>query len=612
MVAEKYPPMILSIRKQPAGFYFPQSVTFLQRADSNEQNPNMDTLKSFTPTACSSFAGLLCLLLVLMGHYPLTAQSDDFPHQQIDSLVNIIAEKIGPDGPGLALHVYREGSPVYQKTIGQANLEYRHPLTDRSVFDIASLAKQFTGYAIAKLIVAEKLRLTDDIREQLPEIPDFGTTITVENLLYHTSGLRDIGELCGLGGFGSELTATTALAVLVRQEALNFQPGTQYDYSNSGYVLLALMVERITGQSFPDWCTANIFEPLGMEDSFANADPRRVIANRATAYYGQQGDFSCQQENGMSMVGSSAIFTSLRDMAKWTELFLDPSPADKEVVKLMQTPGKLTNGEAVTYGFGLGINEVNGHRVISHTGATPSGFRAMTAWLPEDNISMVILGNWGGLEPAPSFAHPIFSMLLPEEEKPTEEQPTLDYQPARETLESYAGNYLFNGELNVRFTLEGEDLLVSVEEREAQRLQPKSDTEFFFPAMNSWLIFSAEEGKIISIKVTESGNTVGEIKPKEVTPDFTTSAQSAGTFYSRELGLMVTLSVDQGTLWLTTARHGQHQLSQKSKTVFVPEADFFSKLELIPDETGEVNAFTVDCGSRARGLRFVRWSSVIE
>ncbi len=567
----------------------------------------MNTPRSFTDRSSFLFARLLCLLLILVSHYSLVAQSDDFPYEGIDSLVNIISEEIGPGGPGFALYVYREGSLAYQKTIGLANLEYELPLTDRSVFDLASVAKQFTGYAIAKLIISGKLQLSDDVREYFPELPDFGAAITVEHLLYHTSGLRDIGELWSLGDFGSELTAGRALEVLTRQEALNFPTGTQHDYSNSGYVLLALLVERITGIPFPDWCDKNIFQPLGMEDSFANADPHKVIANRATACYGENGRFSCWQENGMFLIGSSAVFSSLKDMAKWTEMFLNPKGADISIVKLMQTPGTLANGEAISYGFGLGINVVDDHLVISHTGSTPAGFRTMTAWLPEDKISMVILGSWGRLEPAPGFARPIFAMLLPEEDKPVKEEPVLDYQPAREILESYVGSYLFNEELDVRFTLEGDDLLVSVEERQAQRLQPKSDTAFFFPAMNSWLIFSTEGGKVSRIKVREGGQTVGEIKRKEVTPDFTPSAQSTGTFYSKELGLMVTLSIEHGELWLATARHGRHQLFQKSKTIFVPETDFFSKLELLPGENGEVNAFRLDCGSRARGLRFNRW-----
>ncbi|MEL6589057.1 MAG: serine hydrolase domain-containing protein, partial [Bacteroidota bacterium] len=154
--------------------------------------------------------------------------------------------------PGLAFALLHRGELIYQQTPGYANLEHQIPLNAQSCFDIASLAKQFTGLSVAILIEEGKLSLQDDVRQYLPEVPDFGHPITIAHLLYHTSGLRDIGELHAVGPYLDELTAKMCLEIVSHQQELNFVPGTENDYSNTGYVLLALIVERVSGTSFVD------------------------------------------------------------------------------------------------------------------------------------------------------------------------------------------------------------------------------------------------------------------------------------------------------------------------------------------------------------------------
>jgi CubicO group peptidase (beta-lactamase class C family) len=179
---------------------------------------------------------LLLLSLLWFDGKGLFAQQPGLPVAQLDSLIANALKPAGSQGPGVAVYLHRQGSDAYQNITGMANLEYGIPLTEHSVFDLASVAKQFTGMAIAKLLKAEKINLDDDVRKYLPEVPDFGTTITLAHLLHHTSGLRDVGELYGVGNFGGEFTAETALRIVSRQLALNFTPGTEHDYSNTGYV----------------------------------------------------------------------------------------------------------------------------------------------------------------------------------------------------------------------------------------------------------------------------------------------------------------------------------------------------------------------------------------
>ncbi len=556
---------------------------------------------------------LSALVFLFLTYASLQAQPAALPVADLDELIENVMQPAGAKGPGVAVYIKRGQAQPYRRAYGMANLEYGVPLTENSVFDLASVAKQFTGFAIAQLIQAGEIRLEDDIRQYLPEVPDFGTPITIAHLLYHTSGLRDVGELNGIGNFGGEFTATTALRIVARQNALNFPPGTEHDYSNTGYVLLAVLVERVSGKSFVSWCQENIFEPLGMKASFANDSPVRLIPNRAVAYYGTGTDFSFNQNNGMSLIGSSAVYSSLSDMEKWMTFFVD---GDRALIDLMTTPGQLTDGTPVNYNFGLNFSMLGEHKLISHTGSTPAGFRMLTAYLPEKEISLVILSNWGNLESISELGKPIISMLL---EKPAdvatdkvEEVVNEEVRVPEDLLALYSGNYLFNKERDVLVAHEDGKLVVTVAGMEPVVLEARSLTDFYLAPMNSVLSFKVVEGEVDRVVITEGEQTVGELQvPEKVKAleEFERPDGVVGEYYSEELGQNFRVSLREGELHLSNASHGTSVLRQVSPTAFIVAKGWFQSLELQTTAAGDIAGFTLNMGSRARNLLFNKTTS---
>ena len=204
-------------------------------------------------------------------------------HESLEAKVDrVFAEWDKPDSPGAALSVIRDGEIIYKRGYGMANLEYDIPIAPTTIFDIASVSKQFAGFAIATLLHEGKLALDDDIRMHLPDVPDFGTKITIRHLVHHTSGLRDwVQALVIAGGQMDDVISFKHILKMVRrQRELNFEPGTAFLYSNTGYNLLAEIVEKITGDTFREWTDANIFKPLAMTNTHFHDDHEMIVKNR--------------------------------------------------------------------------------------------------------------------------------------------------------------------------------------------------------------------------------------------------------------------------------------------------------------------------------------------
>lgn len=543
------------------------------------------------------------LLLFLSTASSLSAQSSVLPTDKLDQLITELLLPVAEDGPGLALYLHQKEKGVYRSLRGKSNLEYNLPLTEQSVFDLASVAKQFTGYAIAQLELDGKIKLTDNIRDYLPEVPDFGTPITLQHLLHHTSGLRDVGELYGFGNFNGAFTATIALDIVARQEALNFSPGSEHDYSNTGYVLLALVVEKVSGQSFDSWCQENIFRPLGMNNSMANASPTTILPDRAVAYYGKGGQYSFDQMNGMSLIGSSAVFSSLADMSKWITFLA----GDDLVAKKMRTAGQLGDGTRVGYGYGLSIHQLGDQTLITHSGATPAGFRTLTAFLPALGIELVILGNWGNLEPVEDLGQPILSMLLENlkaVDPVTEEDDNTSIVLPAAVIERYTGEYLFNGERPVTISRDGQQLLATVAGMGTVPLEARSERTFFLEPMNSLLTVEIANDQVQKIRIQEGGQDVGVLTPVVGIKTMLPPPVISGYFYSRELDQTFSLEVKDKALWLSSAKHGAHKLTQLTDLTFASQQGLFERLTLVLAPKGEVTHFTINLGSRARQLPF--------
>ena len=302
--------------------------------------------------------------------------------------------------PGCAVGVSRNGEPVTLRSWGMADLEHGIPSTPASIYEAGSVSKQFTAAAVVLLALEGKLSLDDDIRTWVPEVPDYGHTITIRHLLNHTSGLRDWGSVAALSGWGrSDRTHDHdhVLDILSRQSALNYPPGEAYSYTNSGYNLLVVIVERVSGQGFADFSRERIFEPLGLSSTQWRDDYRRLVPGRATAYSPRDDHFVINQPIE-HVHGNGGLLTTVEDLLTWTWSLETASLAGPEFVELMHETGVLNNGRPITYAAGLQVGEFRGLARVSHTGAT-SGYRAYLARYPDPGVAVALLCNVSAANP---------------------------------------------------------------------------------------------------------------------------------------------------------------------------------------------------------------------
>jgi len=299
----------------------------------------------------------------------------------------------GTDRPGCAVAVERSGRVVYARGYGMANLEAAVANTPNTVFDIGSVSKQFTAMAIVLLAEDGKLSLDDDIRKYLPEIPDYGTPITIRHLLHHTSGLRNYTDLFDLAGI-PEVDLTTArdvLELIARQRGVNFMAGEEFLYSDTNYFLAGEIVHRVSGKSLRQFSEERIFAPLGMRHTHINDQPREVVPRRAIGYEPYEHGFLNYLSN-FEQVGDGSVLTTVLDLAKWQRNFEVPRVGGRRAIELMLETATLTDGSRPLYGLGVFVDTYRGHRWVHHDGEWV-GYRAAVSYFPTEQLSVIVACN---------------------------------------------------------------------------------------------------------------------------------------------------------------------------------------------------------------------------
>ena len=347
------------------------------------------------------------------------------------------------DGPGCAVGVSRNNRVVYERGYGMANLETGTPITPASIFHVASVSKQFTAAAIMLLVRDGKLALDDDIRKYLPEIPDYGTRITIRHLLNHTSGLRDQWALLGLarGRFEeNRITEADVMDVVPRQRALNFTPGAEYLYSNTGYTLAAVIVKRVSGKSLREFADERIFKPLGMSSTHFHDDYTMLVPGRTSAYAPRGSGWRVSIPN-YDTYGATSLFTTVGDLLKWEANFENPVVGDRDLLAQMQISGRLTSGDSTGYGLGLSVGRYRGARLVEHGGAD-AGYRTVASRFPEDGLAVVVLCNAASADPT-ALARGVSDIYLTGRLTPRDTQVALQgVSVAPEALARRAGVYV--------------------------------------------------------------------------------------------------------------------------------------------------------------------------
>lgn len=333
--------------------------------------------------------GILTLTILAAPSYSETPAADRT--KQIDAIINT---HVKTDTPGLSISVYHKGDQ-YTRGYGMADLEQNVPIKPETIFHVASVSKQFTAFAIALLETEGKLDLDAPVQRYLPYVPDFGDTITVRHLLHHTSGLRDVWYMFLLAGKlrGDEYSQSQIINLVKRQRALNFKPGTQHLYCNTGYVLLSEIVRAVSGKSFRDFTNERIFIPLGMTQSFFLDNVREIIPQRAQSYNrSEDGKHWERAILSFGVVGTTNLQTTPADLIKWTRNFSEPKVGSKTLIDRLSQPSKLNDGTSVNYGFGLERQVRFGHATIEHAGGD-AGFLSYVILVPQADFSIALASN---------------------------------------------------------------------------------------------------------------------------------------------------------------------------------------------------------------------------
>ncbi len=302
--------------------------------------------------------------------------------------------------PGAAIAVTQNGEIIFKKGYGSANLEYDIPVTTSTIFHVASVSKQFTVYSILLLEGLGKLTLDDDIRKHIPEVPDFGKLITLRHLATHTSGMRDQWDLLSLAGwrFDDVITKEHILKLVARQRALNFDPGEEYTYCNTGFTLLAEVVARVSGKSFYEFTKEHIFKPLQMTDSQFYDDHERIVRNRAYSYEPIESEYK-KSVLSFANVGATSLFTTVEDLSVWGHHLNRPAANVKSIVEQMNTLAVLNNGTTFGGAYGQFVTPYKGLKHIQHSGGD-AGYRSYIGRFPDQDIVVSVVSNFANSNPA--------------------------------------------------------------------------------------------------------------------------------------------------------------------------------------------------------------------
>lgn len=540
-------------------------------------------------------------VFVLMGLSMLLFHCSNKNNEEVDKLFS----HYNHETPGVAIAVMKKGNIIYKKGYGNANLEYDIPVSSSTIFHIASISKQFTVFSVLLLEKEGKLSLDDDIRKYIPELPDFGHTITLRHLASHTSGLRDQWNLLALAGWRLDdvITKEHVLKLVNAQKELNFEPGEEFVYCNTGFTLLAEIVSRVSNMSFQEYTSKNIFQPLGMANSLFYDDHEKIVPNRAYSYYLDSSGYKKSVLN-YANVGATSLFTTVEDLALWAFNFSSPQIGEPKIFDQMNTMAVLNNGK--TFGGGLGqfIGEYKGLNQIQHGGAD-AGYRSFFVRFPEQDFSVAVFSNDASFDAA-GMAYKIVDIYLKDELTEVKQEPSKEEVPSIDPkiIQAYLGDYELQPGFIISITEENGSLFGQGTGQPKFFMKPVSDTEFAVAEVEAKIVFYPDqEGKVDLFKLHQGGQIIDVVRTTVFDTSSVEISEFTGRFYSEELSTAYDFIQKDNQLIARHSRLTDIMLKASKKDFFSGNAWFFGQVEFIRDSVGNVDGCYVSSG-RVRNLLF--------
>lgn len=448
---------------------------------------------------------------------------------------SILAAHYDAQGPGAAVAVVQDGRIVMERARGRAHMEYDVAISPSTIFHVASVSKQFATFAVVLLEQQGRLSLDDDIRTHLPDLADFGHRITIRQLANHTSGIRDQWELLMMAGWRIDdvITRDQIMSMMRRQRELNFEPGSEYLYSNMGYTLLAEIVERASGRSFGQFLDDEVFQPLGMRSTHVHNDHERVVPGRAYSYRPMGGGGEGWRNAVLSYAnqGATSLFTNTGDLARWLVNFETGQVGGAQGVAAMRQRGVLNNGDTIPYALAVQRGQHHGRTHWGH-GGSDAGFRSHVLHFPEERLGVVVLSNSASTN-ASVLALAVADVFLPApapvaqarqggaQATPTAataQQQAPQWQPSPADLHSFAGSF-YSPELQTVYTVELRDeaLFATHQRLSDMRMVPGADADAFRMGNRQARFERDAAGNVTGFRL--SGGRVRNIAFVRIAPD---------------------------------------------------------------------------------------------
>jgi len=559
------------------------------------------------------------ILLVFFFIIQACSSREKATDQRIKKVDELFAKWDKPDSPGCALGVIKDGKFLYKRGYGMANLEYDIPITSKSIFRIGSTSKQFTAMCISLLAEDGKILLDDNIRKYIPEMPEYAEDITIRHLILHTSGIRDYLTLWEISGARNDdyFTDEEVVDLLCHQKELNFYPGEEHLYSNSGYFLLSEIVKRVTSKSMKINAEENIFKPLGMKNTHFHNNHTKIVKLRASGYSPRDDNSFRIDMTTLPMIGDGGIFTSVDDLLLWDQNFYHNKlgKGGPELIEKILTPGVLNSGEKLNYAFGLGVDQYKGLKMISHGGAFV-GFRADMIRFPEQNFSVICLANLGSFDPS-RLARKVADIYLADEFKENIKKDKVPAERPEFIKLSEAELIKFSGTFHdpkrgVFWKLSPKENSLQVQVNFSPRtflISPISKTKFYTndPFTGEIEFKISQEGTKPIMLVLWEGRDISTFKIIRL--ELLSPAQLkeyTGSFYSEELQTTYEILLENGKLYI---RHENPYKDYPEDALYPTFKDKFIvnglKLNFFRSQKGDAVSFTVDAG-RVKNIRFAK------
>ncbi len=570
----------------------------------------------FTTTASGSYTIEVKPFQAESGQYSIELKRQEpiatVPGKRVDQLM---LAHVSKESPGAVIAVIEKGEVAFAKAYGLANLAYQLPFTVETLNNIGSTSKQFTCFAIVLLARQGKLTLDDDVRQHIPELKDFGKTVTLRHLMTHTSGYREFLNLVSMAGRrldkGDYISRDELIAIVQRQPELQNDPGKEWNYNNTAFGLLAMVVERVSGETFPDWMKAHVFQPLGMNNSFVRSHSMEVIPNSAQGYVGNSDGGFDEGRDLSAAMGAGAIYTTIGDLAKWIKNFKTEAVGGKGIFQEMTRRFVIEEGDTTAYALGLFVDKHNGLKRVHHGGADLA-HRSMLAYYPEIDAAVITQSN-SALFPrnlAAEISEVFFKAhMVSEGETTVAEADSAPFNPEKyepENFDKYAGQY----ELETMpgfildFTREEDKFYSQATGQARLQIVPTSDSTFKLLAVEASLTFHQnKDGEVESLTLHQNGNHLAKrMQEAPWAPDVSELAAYSGRYFSSELETFYELTVKDSNLVVQHRRMDDISLTPAKKDNF--RAGYpIAELSFIRNDAGDITALEASNG-RTRGIRF--------